>query len=347
MKRIVTVITLFVALFISYAIPSFAMGEEYIEDFSKISGLGAEDIENIGAGAVIEEILASLRGQRGDIISFLFFVLGSLFFLAVAGEGFGNRNTERWASCAVSVGIFMNSYKLFIGVCDTLKSLGDFFSASTPIMCGITLAGGGVGTASVEALGMGLAISFISVICIPVLVPCAFVMLALSAFSPVSVVTERTLVRLRAAFLWAMGIVTAAFAATVSLQNVIATAKDGALIRAAKYSTSGLIPIVGSAVSSSLSTLGAGLAYARGIVGAGAVYTLFTIVISPLLLLLVYRGILSLAATLSELVGIGEGRGPYSVAAVCFDAVSAVYAVCAVLFFFELILFIKSGVAIA
>ena len=347
MKRIALKILLPIILFLLLSVPSFAVGEEYIDEFSDISGLSAEDVENIGADAIIDEIIASLTRERGDIMAFSFFTLGSLLFLAVIGESFGGKSTVRWASCAVSVGIFMNSCKLFFGVCDTLESLGEFFSAATPVMCGITLAGGGVGSATAEALGMGLAISFISVICIPVLVPCVVVMLTVSSFSPISVSTERALVRLRAAFLWGMGIVTAVFLATVSLQSVIATAKDGALMRTAKYSATGLIPIVGSAVSSSLSTLGAGLAYAKGIVGAGAVYTLFAIVISPLLLLLIYRGILSLAATFAELVGIGEGRSPYATAAVCFDAISAVYAISAVLFLFMVILFIKSGVAIA
>lgn len=347
MKRIFTLFFFAVALFLSFSVPSIAVGEEYVEDFSKISGLSTEDIENIGAGAIIEEIAASFESERGNISAFFFFVLGSLFFLAVLGENLGGKSAFRWASCAVSAGIFINSYKLFLGISDTLRTLGGFFSAATPIMCGITLAGGGVGSASTEALGMGLAINFVSLICVPVLVPTVFVMLGISAFSPVSAVTERALSKLRAAFLWLMGIVTTVFVGTVSLQSVIAASKDGALIRGAKYSAAGLIPIVGSAVSSSLSTLGAGLSYAKGIVGAGAVYTLFTIVISPLLLLLVYRGILSLAATLQELVGIGEGKSPYAAAAVCFDAMSAVYAVCGVLFILEVIIFIKSGVAIA
>ena len=147
---------------------------------------------------------------------------------------------------------------------------------------------------------------------------------------------------IKGVFMWIIGIVGAILTAAVSLQTLVASAVDTASIRAARYAASGLIPVVGSTVSSALSTLASGLSYAKGIVGGGAVAVLVSICLSPLILLLA----LSLGIIIADLTG-GDSIGAvFSAFRLSLDMLIAVYALSALIFIFEILLFVKMGAGI-
>ena len=133
----------------------------------------------------------------------------------------------------------------------------------------------------------------------------------------------------------------------ISLQTVVSSAADSARMRAAKYAASSMIPVVGGTVAGSLATLASGLSYVRGIIGAGAVAVLVSIFLSPLVMLLLYRLAVTLAASVSEMLSVGVAARLYRAYARCFDLVIAVYTASVLLYLFEIILFSVSGVAIA
>ena len=78
--------------------------------------------------------------------------------------------------------------------------------------------------------------------------------------------------RIKGVFTWGIGVTTAILLGATSLQSIVASASDGAYLRAAKYAASSAIPIVGSAVSSVLGTLAGGFSYAKGAIGAASVF---------------------------------------------------------------------------
>ena len=125
---------------------------------------------------------------------------------------------------------------------------------------------------------------------------------------------------------------------------MIASSADSAAMRAAKY-TAGLIPVVGGTVSGALSTLAAGLSYAKGIIGIGAIAVILGMALSPLILLLLYRLALSISLTLSELLGAAVMAKALSAFRFSLDSLIAVYALSAVIYIFEILLFVKIGVA--
>ena len=144
--------------------------------------------------------------------------------------------------------------------------------------------------------------------------------------------------------MWILGLGTAVLMGMLSLQTLISSSGDNAALRAARYMTTGLVPVVGSTVSASLSTLASGISYAKGIIGAGAIFIMLLLFLSPLCVVLSYRLILSVFITLSEFLDTGAASRSYTAFRSSLDTLIAVYSLSAVVYIFEIVLFVKSGV---
>ena len=110
---------------------------------------------------------------------------------------------------------------------------------------------------------------------------------------------------------------------------------------------SGLIPVVGSAVSGALATLASGLTYAKSIVGGGAIAVVLSLVISPLVMLLLYRLALTLALTVAGLVGAELPSAVFTSYRFALDMTVSVYVLSVIVYLFQLILFLRIGVALS
>jgi stage III sporulation protein AE len=145
-------------------------------------------------------------------------------------------------------------------------------------------------------------------------------------------------------FSWLVGIVTALLMGTLALQTVIGSVKDCASIRAARYAASGMIPVVGGTVAASLATLASGIAYVKGVIGVGAAAVIITLFLSPLVLLLLYRGAISIASTVASMLSVGVAARLYDSLRRGVDLYIAIYAVSILIYIFEIILFVMTEV---
>ena len=151
---------------------------------------------------------------------------------------------------------------------------------------------------------------------------------------------------IKSLFMWFVGILTALIGGTLSLQTMISAAQDSAAMRAARYMASGLIPVVGSTVSGALSTLAAGVGYAKGIIGGGAILTLISLVLAPLVTLLLYRFALALAGVVADYLSARTGASIFAAFRFSLDMLIAVFSLSSIIYILEIILFVKAGVAI-
>ena len=101
--------------------------------------------------------------------------------------------------------------------------------------------------------------------------------------------------------------------------------------------------MVGGTVSGAMATLATGLSYVKSVVGAGALAVLLSMLLSPFIILLLYRTAVSVAAGLSSYLGIKRAEGLLSSVRGAFDLYLAVYSITSVLFIFEIVLFMMSG----
>ena len=354
MRKIFVLLTIIVILPL-FTVVSHAEGEvdKYISDFENLLPEGYEELgkseklmELTSVKALFSELISVASGQAGRAIRFFMLLVGCIALCALA-----TRVNEKIADAvSLSVGIisslliFGHIKPLFDEISTSLQAINGFFTSLIPLTAAVTALGGGTATATAQATAMYSTVAVGQSFFEQVFMTVASLGLAMSLISSFGGHTDSVVKGIKGAFSWLVGICTATIAAAFSLQTLIASTADSAAMRAAKY-TAGLIPIVGGTVSGALSTLAAGLSYAKGIIGIGAIAVILVMALSPLILLLLYRLALSLSLTLSELVGTVGIAKTVTAFRFSLDCLIAVYALSAVIYIFEILLFIKIGVA--
>lgn len=365
MKKALTFLVFFAAFFSLFSFSSLAYGEEELtssiwEDFCEIVPGdtqvpldGEEMISGVGIDSLLSEIISALRGEGGGALSFflMLFAMAMLIALAESAYPFENAAFSRHISAAVamiaSVIIFGRIGPVCFSVKESLLFLTDFFSSLVPILTAILTAGGNIHAAPVQALNMNITLSLISKLSSSLLLPLCFALFALALAGSVdgggiSAVSKG----IKSAFMWLLGISTTVILAAVSMQSVIAGAADSAYLRAAKYAASGMIPVVGSTVSSALATLSGGLSYVKSAVGISAVFIIICTALSPLISLLLHRFAFSVSIAFLEYMGSSGGVRVFSAFRAALDALISVYVISTIIYISEIIVFMKCGVEI-
>ena len=357
MTKVLKIITI-VVIFAAFSIPSLASeGEEYLDRFSEIlpegyEGLadgGEELTDAVGFDAVLSEIGAALSDRRGEIAAFFLLLLGSAVLVSLASvfEGPLAKYTAAGVGAICSVTVFMRLYSVFYETVGALEKMSAFFSAAVPIVLAVTAASGGAATAAVGGVGMSVTLSILGGVGGAVFGAVAGFSFALALFSSLGGEGLASVSRgVRSFFTWALGIVTAILAGTLALQTVIASARDSIAMRTARYMATGIIPVVGGVVSGSLGTLLSGLSYVKSIIGVGAVAVIVSTAIAPLLTLLLYRLALSSSVVLLDFMGVGGGREPFVSFRSALDSLIVGYSLSALIYIYELILFVRGGASL-
>lgn len=358
MKKLLKIITI-VVVFGIFTLPSAAseIADGYLDEFYGILPEGSEGLSEspesllsaVGLDALIFEITSAISAEGGAVGSFFALLLGSSALMCAASlyKGPLSSVTEVGVCVVCSLLIFRAMWPAFSEAMDTVLALTDFFAAAVPIMTGITLAGGGTLTAGVQAVGMNFTLATVGGVLSRAFVSLAAFAFSLGLVSAFGDSSASTVARaLKSVSGWLVGIATTLIIATLSLQTVVASATDSAAMRAAKYAAQGIIPVVGGTVSGALGTLAAGLAYVKDTVGVGAIAVSVTAALSPLVIMLLYRLALSLAATLSGLFCSAAAVRTLGAFRYAADSVTTVYSLSVLVYIFEVILFMKGGVSI-
>ncbi len=356
MRKLVKMLII-VGIIAIFTLPTYGKeAEEYIEEFEDILpgeveiSEGDELLSSLGVDALLSEIFASVTDKKGEIFSFLLILLGCVLLSSLAGMGEGeiSRVCETSVSVACTLLVFSKIGGLFVEIADSLSEISDFFSAAVPIMTGISLASGSSGSSLAQNSGMTLTLwllggegcgIFISVVGL------SLAMALISSFGDESAL--RLSLGIKKFFLFFIGAVCSVLSAVFALQTIVASAADNAAMRAARYAASGLIPVVGSSVSGALSTIVAGLAYAKGVVGVGAIWTLGIMALSPLIMLLSYRFCIAAVSSFADFCGRGRASGMLNSFKGSMDAMIALYALSLLVYIIEIVMFMKGGVASA
>ena len=306
-------------------------------------------MDAVGFEALFGEIVSAVLGEGSRIVSFFLFLFGCSVLLSVLSliEGKYKNICCAASGAVVALAVYNNLVPVVGEVAEALSAATDFFSSVSATLTAATVAGGGNSYASVGAVGMGMSVSAIGGISEKMLMGLVVAMFSLSVISSFSDGAAGAVSRcVRSIFMWGIGVITALFAATLSLQGIVAGASDSAAMRAAKYAASGMIPVVGGAVSGALSTLASGVSYVKSIMGAASVAVLMTILLSPLVMLLLYKLTFFLCNLFLELTGAELAGGIIRGMSGALDALISVYALSGAAYVFQIVLFVKGGVAL-
>ncbi len=355
MKNILKMLII-VSVILAFSVKSSAKEpEEYIEDFKesmpseyadKLEGGGVLSL--IGPDALLSEIGAVFFKRQSEILSFLFVVIGSAVLLSLSSmiEGELSGVCEAGVGAVCTLLVFSKIGAIFAEAAESLSALSSVFSSVLPIMTGISLAGGGTLTASVQGAGMNLALwllggvgnsFFISVVGL------SLAMALVTSFGDGGAL--KITASVRSFFIFCIGIISAVLSAIFALQTVVASAADGAAIRAARYASSSLIPVVGSSVSGAFSIIVSGFAYAKSIIGGGSIAVIAIMALSPLVMLLLYRATIAVTLSFCEFCGTGAATKMLNAFKYSLDTIIALYTVSILVYIIQIVMFMKGGVS--
>lgn len=319
------------------------------EEYSQISLDPSGLIETASLKGLLLEIVSISSGHGGRILSFFLILVGSLVLLSLS---YHCPDTVKGAvstsvGCIASLLIFNRISAVYDEITTSVSSVFDFFGAIIPITTAVTAMGGGVNAATVQGGGMYITLSVIGGVFSFVTSILSAFCLAMSLLSAFGNDGAGAILRgVKSFFMWFIGIMTALITGTIALQTVIASAADSGVMRTMKYMAAGLIPIVGSTVSSALSTLAAGLSYVKGIIGGGAILVIVLLLLSPIVMLVLHRLAFSVCIIISDFVGASTASKIFSSFRFSLDTLIVLSAVSSVILILEIVLFMKVGVAL-
>jgi stage III sporulation protein AE len=339
--------------------PTFAVGEAdgLWQDYLDILPGGNSDsspddvLSEVGFDALIEEILSAVGQGISPATSFFALVMClATIVLMTDSVGIGDSRDGKGTSGVVSViaaaTLLINMRGVLSAVRDGLCELSVFLTGLLPVLSGILAAGGSYESAAMQAVNMNVALGIISFVESELIMPLVLSLFCLSAVAGLDGGVISKIARsVKGFFVFLSGIVTTVLAAALSMQSLITRSKDSAYLAAAKYAASGMIPMVGGAVSSALATLGGGLSVVRGAVGVGSVTVILGMTLSPLIMLLLYKLSLSIALVfLDSGGGMSGGVRAFSALKSALDALIAVYSMTVVIAVLEVAVFLGCGV---
>ena len=360
-KSVAIILALFIVIcnFLFCADVAYAEDYDYlIDDFNSIVPEGVEiDISDtsgnyLGIDMILKEIISSFESKGGELSLFFLTLFGFSILICIASRGRDADGEEIGKSVSVSVlmlasvSIFSSIYPLFESLKSSLLTLVNFFGGVIPVLTGVNTLLAESATAGVQATNMSITLAIIELFSVKCLMPLSFAFFTVSFIGGVGGSNISSFSKgIKDAFVWGVGIVSAVLAAVISIQSVVASARDSALLRAARYAASGTIPVVGTTVASALGTLGGGLAFLKSSIGASSIAVILSITLSPLIVLLLYRLAFSICSFFLEFCSVEDGIRCFNAFRNSIDAVIAVYSMSTLVCVVELVVFLRGGVA--
>ena len=325
---------------------------EFIAEFMSMLPEGVEfDINNLGVLLSPQKFFAELIKSitLGDLSSVLFSLIASsvVIFISSAYETRLTPMVESGISIMFLIGSLDGLVSLGESVSSSLGNIADFFASLSPLIVAVSIFGGGKNLSAASAIQMSLTSSVVQLVSGEILVPAVSAMIILGIASTLGgKATPKILKSLKDIFTKALGFISVVSAALFSLQSVIASASDSASLRLAKFTAQSLAPSVGTVISSSMSTLASGVSYAKGIIGAGAVYAILAMMMSAMPKLILYRLVLGISENFADIMNAKAFSSAICGLRYAVDSLISVYFIFSSMFILQCILFIRSGVAI-
>ena len=260
----------------------------------------------------IERTLGWISGffTSGESVStvFVFVAVGMLFSLSeLLSHGSGIEGSA--AGVILTVPILHRLIDALIGVSEGIRGMSETFSALIPALTALLAIGGGGSAASVSGAGMSISLGIVSGALSGCLLPLSAMIFSssiASSFDTVGV-TEGVVKGIRGLFGFLVGFSSLIIIGMFGAQTVLAVSADNLALKSAKYAVSGMIPVVGGAVSGALSALISGVKLLSATVGTVSVVALLFTVTAPLAKLLLLRFCLWLSITVASFSGGSQG----------------------------------------
>ena len=329
-------------------------GEELSEIYeSFISALPEGAPSSVGemSGSLgVAEVFAWLTSRltSADFVKtlMLYASLGILF--AVAELFLAEGSAADVGASAISVilasPILLSMKELVLEVSVGISRCSEFFSGVIPVLTALLTLGSGGIAASLSGATLGISLGFVSGVLAEALLPLSAMIFSTSMLSGIDTggITDGVSRGIRGIFNYLIGLCSLIIVGILGIQTFVGVSADNLALKSAKYTVSGMIPIVGSTVSGALSALISGVKLLSSSIGAVSVVALVFVVCEPLVKLLFVRFCLSVAINVSSFSGGSLGQRFFSSVRGALDTVTAVLVSSVLVYMLEIIIVTSS-----
>lgn len=206
----------------------------------------------------------------------------------------------------LSLSLTVPIIKLITATGAAIKSGGVFMLSFLPVFFGVTAASGAVQTAATGSLTLLLAceitVQIIAFCVIPI--ACAELALAVSGvFSDMSPAFKLS-GTLKRASTYILTLTFTIFLGFLSVQTTISAAADSVSLKTAKFVVGSFVPVAGTALSETISTLGSSVKILQNGIGVYGIVVVLLIVLPTAAALLAWRLTLFASKTAAEMLGL-------------------------------------------
>ncbi len=206
----------------------------------------------------------------------------------------------------LSLSLTVPIIKLITATGAAIKSGGVFMLSFLPVFFGVTAATGAVQTAANSSLTLLIAcevtVQIIAFAVVPI--ACAELALAVSGiFSDMSPAFKLS-ASLKKASAYILTLTFTIFLGLLSVQTTISAAADSVSLKTAKFVVGSFVPVAGTALSETISTLGSSVKILQNGVGVYGIVVVLLIVLPTAAALLVWRLTLFANKTAAEMLGL-------------------------------------------
>lgn len=249
----------------------------------------------------------------GDIRSILPFIL-TLVAVGVLSNLISNlksqntsvSDTINFVFLAVTILIVLVAFKNILSMTSkTLRLILTQMQIVFPIL--VTLLGtiGTVATISIYNPLVSVLVTIVSIVFEKFLYPLFIVIFILTILGTLTdtVKLNKFINFLMSTFKWSVGIVFTLFTGFLSIQGISAGKFDSVSIKATKFAMKSYIPIIGSYVSDGMDFFVLGASLVKNSIGLVGVIILFITILSPIIMIVIYKLALQLTSGILELTG--------------------------------------------
>ena len=242
-------------------------------------------------------------------------LIASIIFLAASFTAFGTTpqfETAIYAAVLVVSALIMGSIASVISTAvNAIKGCSSFMISFVPVFATVVALSGKTVTApamSALLLGAAQTVSFVSSFAV---LPLMGGYLALSIGANVSPLTNGSAMveSIKKLSVWIISLLSTLFVGVLGIQTVVNSAADSVTLRTTKFILGTSVPIVGGALSEAVSTVSASLGLLRASIGIYGVVAIAFILLPIVVELILWRVMLMLDISLSELFSLSKITG--------------------------------------
>lgn len=274
-------------------------------------GYSYEDMDELSFGNFFGRIRDAVADRLSAPIKMLGLLLTVIIIVSVlkgTGESFFARepSADLYGMICVITAVNVITPQLFSvygRAVEAIELCGGFIAVFVPVFAGLTAAMGGITSAGVYdlmILGASEAIvQFTKGLFMPIVSAAAMLAVSGSVFGNRSL--ESVVQLLKKLITWGLTVSMTLFTGFVSMKCSLTGKTDGIASKATRFVISGLVPVVGGAVSDAYSTVRSSFDVIRSTAGTAGSVGVLLIILPPVLEIIIFRAVMWIGTAAAEL----------------------------------------------